>query len=497
MSMARITKESHTHDLRIQQILSSARPLFLFAFQRHMAQLRIMLECPFCCSPPPATAIHASAIDLHVRPSMRSSAILCSSLSITVAVRLLSIRGLSRDRHALNAGACILSRLHHLPGRLGAVASLGAGIVREFDLPRRPFCNCCQCQYSGLAFDSCNNLVVCKRWGVPFEVCCYHNGSPLRDLAAISNSCPRSGLALDDAGHVIICGEHEVRVLRYSDASCMLTITQPPHSSPLDPGRPLPEYDDESISDDDDDVSSELLFTGDVDTVCHKRSASCMLTITQPPHSSPLDPGRPLPEYVSDDDESISDDDDDVSSELLFTGDVDTVCHKQFQPRSVAVDSDGNIAVYDSGNGVVKVFRSSDGGLLRTIGGRSSGYRPLSPCEQCGIAFDMEGNLVVTDFYHADSHKKHNHLLVLRYSDGAVIRVINLPNVQPVGIAFDGAGHVVVVDFLHFVHVLRYSDGQFVRSIPIQSRSYIEGSVAIDPCGRIVLVVDRRVVVVE
>jgi hypothetical protein len=86
---------------------------------------------------------------------------------------------------------------------------------------------------------------------------------------------------------------------------------------------------------------------------------------------------------------------------------------------------------------------------------------------------------------------------VLRYSDGAVIRVINLPNVQPVGVAFDGAGHVVVVDFLHFVHVLRYSDGQFVRSIPIQSRSYIEGSVAIDPCGRIVLVVDRRVVVVE
>ena len=442
MSMARITKECHTHDLRIQQILCSARPLFLFAFQRHMAQLRIMLECPFCCSPPPATAIHASAIDLHVRPSVRSSAILCSSLSITVAVRLLSIRGLSRDRHALNAGACILSRLHHLPGRLGAVASLGAGFVREFDLPRRPFGNCCQCQYSGLAFDSCNNLVVCKRWGVPFEVCCYHNGSPLRDLAAISNSCPRSGLALDDAGHVIICGEHEVHVLRYSDASCILTITQPPHSSPLNPK-------------------------------------------------------RPLPEYVSDDDENISDDDDDVSSELLFTGDVDTVCHKQFQPRSVAVDSDGNIAVYDSGTGVVKVFRSSDGGLLRTIGGRSSGYRPLSPCEQCGIAFDMEGNLVVTDFYHEDSHKKHNHLLVLRYSDGAVIRVINLPNVQPVGIAFDGAGHVVVVDFLHFVHVLRYSDGQFVRSIPIQSRSYIEGSVAIDPCGRIVLVVDRRVVVVE
>jgi hypothetical protein len=442
MSMARIAKESHTHDLRMQQILSSARPLFLFAFQRNMAQLRIMLECPFRCSPPPATAIHASAIDLHVRPSTRSSAILCSRLSITVAVRLLSARGLSRERHALNAGACILSRLHHLPGRLGAVASSGAGVVREFDLPRRPFVNCCQCQYSGLAFDSCNNLVVCKRWGEPFEVCCYHDGSPLRDLAATSISNPRSGMALDDAGHVIICEGHEVRVLRYSDASCMLTITQPWNSPPFDPA---------------------LLLS--------------------------------LPEYVSDDDESVDDDDDDddVCSELYVTGDIDPVCHKRFQPRSVAVDSDGNIAVYDVGNGVVKVFRSSDGGLLRTIGGRSSGYRPLSKYEQCGMAFDMEGNLVVTDYH----HEKHNHLLVLRYSDGAVIRIIKLPNVQPVGIAFDAAGHVVVVDILRFVHVLRYSDGQFVRSIPIQSHSYIEGSVAVDPRGRIVLVVDRRVVLLE
>ena len=113
------------------------------------------------------------------------------------------------------------------------------------------------------------------------------------------------------------------------------------------------------------------------------------------------------------------------------------------------------------------------------------------------MAFDIEGNLVVTDHYHEDSHEKHNHLFVLKYSDVAVIRIINLPNVRPVGIAFDGAGHVIVVEFLCFVHVLRYSDGQFVRSIPIQSHTYIEGSVAIDPCGRIVLVVDRRVVVVE
>jgi hypothetical protein len=121
--------------------------------------------------------------------------------------------------------------------------------------------------------------------------------------------------------------------------------------------------------------------------------------------------------------------------------------------------------------------------------------------DQFGIAFDMEGNLVVTDW----SYEKHNHLLVLRYSNGAVICTIELRNVQPVGIAFDAAGHVVVVDYHRFVHVLRYSDGQclctipIVHSVPVHSHfySYIEGSVAIDPCGRILLVADRRVVVIE
>ena len=151
MSMARITNESRTHDLRLQQILSSSRPLFLYAFQRHMAQLGIVMNCPVRSFPLQATAIHAasSMIDLHMPPYVRSSIILCSRLSLTVAVRLVSLRGLSRGMRAFNAGACILSRLHHLPGRLGAVASSGAGIVREFDLPQHHFPNCCQCQHAG------------------------------------------------------------------------------------------------------------------------------------------------------------------------------------------------------------------------------------------------------------------------------------------------------------------------------------------------------------
>jgi hypothetical protein len=392
MSIARITKEthSHRHDLRLQQIWSSARPLFLFAFQRHMMQLPVMLRCPFRSSPLPANAMHASATNVLVQPAVRSSAILCSRLSATIAVRLMSCRGLSygRPTSTFNAAACILSRLHHLPGRLGVVASFGAGTVREFDLPLHntgiteyPYC---QCRHSGLAFDSSSDLVVGQRWGALFGVYRYHDGSLLRAPNVINACARREKIALDGAGHVIVCEESRVLVLRYSDASCVLTITQP--------------------------------------------------------HSILFRPEAPLPEYISDDDDSVPDDDDAMRSEPHFASDIDPVCHKPFQPRSLAVDSDGNIAVFDFGNGVVKVFHLSDGNLLRSIGGRSSGYRPLSCSEQCGIAFDTDGNLVITDY----SHATHNNLLVLRYSDGTLLRAIKLPNVQPVGLAFDAAGAIKV-----------------------------------------------------
>ncbi len=394
MSIARISKEthSHRHDLRLQQIWSSARPLFLFAFQRHMTQLHVMLHCPFRSCPLPAlTAMYTSATNARVQLAARSSALLCSRLSATLAVRLMFCRGLSHGRpkatFASNAAACILSRLHHLPGRLGAVASLGAGAVREFVLPLHstgiveyPYC---QCRHSGLAFDSSNNVVVGQRWGSIFGVYRYDDGRLLRAPKGTNAFARREKIALDGAGHAIVCEESQVLVLRCSDASCVFTITQP--------------------------------------------------------HSIIFGPEAPLPEYISDGDDSISDhadDDDAFCTEPHFTSDIDPVCHKPFQPRSVAVDSDGNIAVFDFGNGVVKVFRLSDGSLLRSIGGRSSGYRPLSRSEQCGLAFDTDGNLVVTDY----SHDTHNNLLVLRYSDGALLRAIKLPNVQPIGLAFDGAG---------------------------------------------------------
>jgi len=107
---------------------------------------------------------------------------------------------------------------------------------------------------------------------------------------------------------------------------------------------------------------------------------------------------------------------------------------------------------------------AADGGFLRAIGSQGAGNglfsRPFG-----GVAFDGEGNLVVSD--------GENHCIqVLRYIDGAHLRTIGsrgAGNGQfncPWGIAFDGAGHIIVSENEgHRVQVLRYSDGAHVRTI--------------------------------
>ena len=100
-------------------------------------------------------------------------------------------------------------------------------------------------------------------------------------------------------------------------------------------------------------------------------------------------------------------------------------------------------------------------GFVRVIGSRGAGNGQLQyPYD--GVAFDGEGNLVVSD---GENHR----IQVLRYSDGTHLRSIgsygkgmgqfNIPG----SIAFDGAGHIVVVDRRnHRVQVLRYIDGAHV-----------------------------------
>ena len=163
-------------------------------------------------------------------------------------------------------------------------------------------------------------------------------------------------------------------------------------------------------------------------------------------------------------------------------------------PSGVAIDSDGNIVVHDGGGiGCVQIFRLSDGSHIRSIG-------QISGCG--GVTFDAEGNLVVTCG---------NHIKVLNYANGSVLRVIGqvrqggsssdeeeaLPVAvahlsQADGVAFDSAGHLVVVDSgNHSVQVLNYADGSHVRTIGSYGQQagcfYNPSGIAIDCDGRIIV----------
>jgi hypothetical protein len=154
-------------------------------------------------------------------------------------------------------------------------------------------------------------------------------------------------------------------------------------------------------------------------------------------------------------------------------------------PSGVAIDVDGNIVVHDgAGNGRIQIFRMSDGAHMRTIGKGtlSGGYG--------GVAFDAEGNLVVSDCG--------NHCIrVFRYSDGQLLRTIGQKGTGngqfevPVDFALDGAGHLVVAEQGNFrVQVLNYADGSHVRTIGSQGSGdgqfkRLFGGIAIDSDGHI------------
>ena len=130
-------------------------------------------------------------------------------------------------------------------------------------------------------------------------------------------------------------------------------------------------------------------------------------------------------------------------------------------------------------------------GFVRVIGSKGAGNGQLH-APYGGVAFDSEGNLVVTD---GNNHR----IQVFRYSDGAHLRSFGSQGAgagqfnTPWGIAFDGAGHIIVSEHGgHRVQVLRYSDGAHVRTIGSQGSGngqFINpyGGIAIDSDGRMVV----------
>jgi DNA-binding beta-propeller fold protein YncE len=326
---------------------------------------------------------------------------------------LLCFGGQCAVDYPLRQAACILSRCHKLPGRLGAVAAAGAGFVRvigsygagngQFDYP-----------YGGVAFDGEGNLVVCDGNNHRIQVFSYSDGTHLRSIGSEGAgngqfNWPWS-IAFDGAGHIVVCdssnifvenGNHRVQVLRYSDGAHVRTIGS------------------------------------------------------------------------------------------KGSGNGQFHC-----PTGIAVDGEGNVAVFDSGNARVHMHRLSDGAYIRTIGSKGSGKGQFGGGNGSngGVAFDGEGNLVVAD---CANHR----VQVLRYSDGAHVRTIGSRGAgagqffNPTGVAFDAAGRIVVVEqFNHRVQVLRYSDGAHVRTIG--SFGSCNGQFNM-PCGGIAIDSDGRIVVAD
>jgi tripartite motif-containing protein 71 len=110
---------------------------------------------------------------------------------------------------------------------------------------------------------------------------------------------------------------------------------------------------------------------------------------------------------------------------------------------------------------------------------------------ECGLAFDGEGNIAVAD---DGNHCVH----VMRYSDGAFIRSIGVGVLnRPSGVAFDAAGNIVVVDHAnHGVYVLRYCDGALVRTIGSVGRGRDNGQFCA-PVGGVAVDAEGHVVVVD
>jgi len=155
----------------------------------------------------------------------------------------------------------------------------------------------------------------------------------------------------------------------------------------------------------------------------------------------------------------------------------------------VAFDREGNLVVTDGENHRIQVLRYIDGAHLRTIGSKGSGSEQFN--QPWGIAFDASGHIIVSD-------RGNHRVQVLRYSSGAHVRTIgsfgsgNGQFLCPRGIAVDGEGNIVVCDVGNArVQVHRLSDGAYIRTIGSRGSSngqfaVGDGGIAFDGEGNLV-----------
>ena len=383
-------------DVRVEASSFVARPLFLLAFQSRKRQLQAIFgRRPSLLH---ATAAQGHAFGLQFGAKQRQSLLTCSRISVTLAVRFMRFGGDGTVQFKLRQAACIMSRRHKFPGRLGAVAAAGTGSVRVISPALFKPCG-------DVAFDGEGNLVVCDSLNHRIQILRYSDGTHLRSIGSSQSwigqfKTPWS-IAFDGAGHIIVSEvcSHTVQVLRYSDGARVLTI-------------------DSFGSGNGKLCAVSSIAVDNVGNVAAFDSHTCRVKVFR------LSDGTHIRT---------------IGGKGSGNGQFAEGCL-----CDIAFDSECNLVVADCGNHRVQVLRYSDGMHVRTIGSAGTGDGQfLWPS---GVAFDAAGHIVVIE-------KENNRVQVLRYSDGAHVRTIGsqgsrLGQFCPPygGIAIDSDGRIVVAD---------------------------------------------------
>ena len=359
-------------DVRDETSLFAARPLLLWAFQTSNWQLQAVFG-PQC---PPSllrvSAAQSSALGSLFGTKFRHSLLTCSRLCVTLAVRFMRFGGDGTVQFKLRQAACIMSRRHKFPGRLGAVAAAGTGSVRVISPALFKPCG-------DVAFDGEGNLVVCDSLNHRIQILRYSDGTHLRSIGSSQSwigqfKTPWS-IAFDGAGHIIVSEvcSHTVQVLRYSDGARVLTI-------------------DSFGSGNGKLCAVSSIAVDNVGNVAAFDSHTCRVKVFR------LSDGTHIRT---------------IGGKGSGNGQFAEGCL-----CDIAFDSECNLVVADCGNHRVQVLRYSDGMHVRTIGSAGTGDGQfLWPS---GVAFDAAGHIVVIE-------KDNNRVQVLRYSDGAHVRTIGFP----------------------------------------------------------------------
>jgi len=352
------------------------------------------------------TAAQGHSFGSSLVAQQRQSLLNCSRLSVTLAVRFLCFGSECAVTHPLRRAACILSRRHELPGRLGGVAAAGAGfvcVIGSQGAAHEQFESPC----GGVAFDGEGNLVVSDGDNHRIQVFRHIDGALLRTIGSRGEGNGQFnqpwGIAFDGAGHIMVSEyiSHRVQVLRYIDGAHVITIGS--HGSGNG------QFICPSGIAVDGEGNIAVFDSANARVQVHRLSdGACIRTIGSR--------GSGNGQFGS--------------GSYTYGG--------------VAFDSESNLVVADGNNHRVQVLRHSDGTHLRTIGSEGTGAGRFQ--YPAGVAFDAAGHIVVVD-------RSNHRVQVLRYSDGAHIRTIGSRgsgngqfNSPFGGIAIDSDGRIVVAD---------------------------------------------------